>query len=45
MRGQEWLEIVRIFMMLLFLAQRLKIELSQDEDEMDVVITVPEAAA
>jgi len=44
-RGQEWLEVIRIFMMLLFLAQRLKIELSQDEDEMDVVITVPEAAA
>ena len=44
-RGQEWLEIVRIFMMLLFLAQRLKIELSQDEDEVDVLITVPEAAA
>jgi chromatin segregation and condensation protein Rec8/ScpA/Scc1 (kleisin family) len=42
-RGQEWLEIVRIFMMLLFLAQRLKIELSQDEEELDVLISVPEA--
>ena len=38
--GQEWREIVRIFMMLLFLAQRLKIDLSQDEDEMDIVITL-----
>jgi len=40
--GQDWLEIVRIFMMLLFLAQRLKIELSQDEEEMDVLISMPE---
>ena len=40
--GQEWLEIIRIFMMLLFLAQRLKIELSQDEEELDVIISVPE---
>jgi len=39
--GQEWMEIVRIFMMLLFLAQRLKIELSQDEEELDVIISVP----
>jgi chromatin segregation and condensation protein Rec8/ScpA/Scc1 (kleisin family) len=38
--GQEWREIVRIFMMLLFLAQRLRIDLSQDEDEMDIVITL-----
>ena len=41
--GQEWMEIVRIFMMLLFLAQRLKIELSQDEEELDVIISVPGA--
>lgn len=40
--GQEWLEIVRIFMMLLFLAQRMKIELSQDEEELDVLISLPE---
>ena len=40
--GQEWLEIIRIFMMLLFLAQRLLIELSQDEEELDVIISVPE---
>jgi chromatin segregation and condensation protein Rec8/ScpA/Scc1 (kleisin family) len=44
-RGQDWLEVIRIFMMLLFLAQRLKVELSQGEDEADVVITVPEAPA
>jgi chromatin segregation and condensation protein Rec8/ScpA/Scc1 (kleisin family) len=38
-RGQDWREIVRIFMMLLFLAQRLEIELSQDEDELDIMIS------
>ena len=42
--GQEWLEIVRIFMMLLFLAQRLKIELNQDEEELDIIISLPEEA-
>ena len=41
--GQEWMEIVRIFMMLLFLAQRLKIELTQDEEELDILISLPEA--
>ena len=41
--GQEWIEIVRIFMMLLFLAQRLKIELTQDEEELDILISLPEA--
>jgi chromatin segregation and condensation protein Rec8/ScpA/Scc1 (kleisin family) len=40
--GQDWLEIVRIFMMLLFLAQRMKIELSQDEEELDILISLPE---
>lgn len=39
-RGQEWREIVRIFMMLLFLAQRLKIDLSQDEEELDILISL-----
>jgi chromatin segregation and condensation protein Rec8/ScpA/Scc1 (kleisin family) len=43
--GQEWIEIVRIFMMLLFLAQRLKIELTQDEEELDILISLPEAGA
>jgi chromatin segregation and condensation protein Rec8/ScpA/Scc1 (kleisin family) len=38
--GQEWREIVRIFMMLLFLAQRLKIDLSQDEEELDILISL-----
>jgi len=38
--GQTWAEVVRIFMMLLFLAQRMKIDLLQDEEEMDIVITV-----
>ena len=38
--GQEFLEIVRIFMMLLFLAQRLKVNLTQSEEEIDVDITI-----
>ncbi len=38
--GQTWDEVVRIFMMLLFLAQRMKIDLLQDEEELDIVITV-----
>ena len=38
--GQTWTEVVRIFMMLLFLAQRMKIDLTQDEEELDIVITV-----
>ncbi len=37
---QNWLEVVRVFMMLLFLAQRDKIDLQQDEDESDITITV-----
>jgi len=40
--GQEFLEIVRIFMMLLFLAQRLKVDLVQSEEEIDVDITIME---
>jgi chromatin segregation and condensation protein Rec8/ScpA/Scc1 (kleisin family) len=42
--GQEWAEVVRIFMMLLFLAQSMKIDLLQDEEELDIVITVTEDA-
>jgi len=38
--GQDFLEIVRIFMMLLFLAQRLKVNLTQSEEEIDVDITI-----
>jgi len=41
--GQDSLEVVRIFMMLLFLAQRLKIDLTQDEDGDDIDIKVLEA--
>jgi len=40
--GQDWLEVVRIFMMLLFLAQRMKIGLEQKEEEIDVFITLKE---
>ncbi len=36
------LEVVRVFMMLLFLAQGNKIDLDQDEEEVDVMITVKE---
>lgn len=38
--GQDWLEVVRIFMMLLFLAQRMKIGLDQSEEEFDIFITL-----
>lgn len=40
--GQNWLEVVRIFMMLLFLAQRMKIGLGQSEEEFDIFITLTE---
>lgn len=40
--GQEWLEMVRIFMMLLFLAQRMKIALDQDEESFEIFITLKE---
>ena len=40
--GQDWAEVVRIFMMLLFLAQRMKIDMLQDEEELDILITVTE---
>jgi hypothetical protein len=40
--GQDFLEVVRIFMMLLFLAQRMKIDLAQTEEEIDVDITILE---
>ena len=42
--GQDFLEVVRIFMMLLFLAQRLKIDLIQSEEEIDVDIKIIEEA-
>jgi len=36
----NWLDAVRLFMMLLFLAQRMEIDLDQDEDETDVTIKI-----
>jgi chromatin segregation and condensation protein Rec8/ScpA/Scc1 (kleisin family) len=42
--GQDFLEVIRIFMMLLFLAQRMKVDLTQSEEEIDVDITVFEEA-
>jgi len=42
--GQDWAEVVRIFIMLLFLAQRMKIDLLQDEEELEIVIAVTEDA-
>ena len=36
----SWPEVVRVFIMLLFLAQRDKIDLQQDEDEIDIKITI-----
>jgi chromatin segregation and condensation protein Rec8/ScpA/Scc1 (kleisin family) len=38
--GQDFLEVVRIFMMLLFLAQRMRIDLTQSEEESDVNIQI-----
>lgn len=40
--GQEWLEVVRIFMMLLFLAQGLRIILTQDDEDFDIIISISE---
>ena len=37
------LEIVRVFMMLLFLAQRLEVDLYQDEDETSIMVRVRES--
>lgn len=39
-QGINWLDAVRLFMMLLFLAQRMDIDLDQDEEERDVTIKV-----
>jgi chromatin segregation and condensation protein Rec8/ScpA/Scc1 (kleisin family) len=41
---ENWdpIEIVRVFMMLLFLAQRLKVDLTQDEEETDIIVKVRE---
>jgi len=39
-QGIGWLDTVRLFMMLLFLAQRMEIDLDQDEEETDVTIKV-----
>lgn len=36
--GLSWLETVRVFMMLLFLAQRMEIDLRYNEDETDILI-------
>ena len=37
------IEVVRVFMMLLFLAQRLKVDLYQDEEETDIRVSVRES--
>jgi chromatin segregation and condensation protein Rec8/ScpA/Scc1 (kleisin family) len=41
---EDWIpiEVVRVFMMLLFLAQRLKVDLTQDEEETDILVYVRE---
>lgn len=41
--NMTWIETVRTFMMLLFLAQRMSIDLDQDEEETDIVIKIREA--
>ncbi len=40
---KSWVEVVRVFMMLLFLAQRDEIDLHQDEDETDIIVRVKES--
>ena len=40
--GMEWLDVIRVFMMLLFLAQRMKLSLIQPEDEYDIFIEIQE---
>jgi len=40
--GLSWFEAVRVFMMLLFLAQKEEIDLIQNEDETDIVIVLKE---
>ena len=42
-RGMNLLESVKVFMMLLFLAQMEKIDLEQDEEETDIIITVKDS--
>ena len=41
--GRSLLEVVRVFMMLLFLAQRNKVDLYQDEEETDIKVEVKES--
>jgi chromatin segregation and condensation protein Rec8/ScpA/Scc1 (kleisin family) len=38
----DWMETVRVFMMLLFLGQRLEIDFIQDEDQTDILIRITE---
>ncbi|MCX6642961.1 MAG: hypothetical protein NTV15_06185, partial [Candidatus Bathyarchaeota archaeon] len=40
--NMTWIETIRTFMMLLFLAQRMSIDLDQDEEETDIVIKIRE---
>jgi chromatin segregation and condensation protein Rec8/ScpA/Scc1 (kleisin family) len=41
---EDWtpIEVVRVFMMLLFLAQNLKVDLYQDEEETDILVNIRE---
>ena len=41
--GSSPLDIVRVFMMLLFLAQRLKVDLYQDEEETSIIVKLKES--
>jgi segregation and condensation protein A len=43
-KGNSWLDIVRAFIMLLFLVMQNRVSLSQEEDQGDIMITLPEVA-
>ena len=38
--GLEWLDVIRLFMMLLFLGQQMRLSLKQPEDELDIFIEI-----
>jgi segregation and condensation protein A len=43
-KGNSWLDVVRAFIMLLFLVMQNRVTLSQEKDQGDIMITLPEVA-